>query len=141
MLRSISLLSAVLILCVAPVVAQRAEPIDIRLAGAWEGARTEGAACDTYIWRVERSPNGKYVVAFFGDPEMTDLINSATGVWWTKDGVFYERSAAQKNARNAYRYTVKAGKEVYFEYIAPENEKKASDCEAEYSFTESRKAE
>ena len=141
MIKYISLLSAVFVIGAATAVAQRAEPNDVRLVGAWEGARTEGAACDTYIWRVERGADGNYVVAFFGDSEMTDVINSEEGVWWTDNGVFYERSTAQKNARNAYRYTVKAGKEIYFEYIAPENEKNASDCEAEYSFTEFRKTE
>lgn len=141
MLKYCSLLSAVLVLYVVPVVAQGDQVIDVRLVGTWEGARTEGAACDTYIWRVERSADGKYLVAFFADPEMTDVINSEAGVWWTNNGVFYERSNAQENARNAYRYTVKAGKEIYFEYIAPKNEKNAGDCEAEYSFTEFRKTQ
>lgn len=135
------LLSAVFILSAAPVLAQRAEPIDLRLVGTWEGARIEEAACDTYIWRVYRGPDGKYVVEFFTDREMTDRLTREEGTWWTNKGVFYERPTAQESTRNVYRYTVKAGKEIYFEYISQENEKNASDCEAEYSFTEFKKTE
>lgn len=127
---------AVFLLLATTVSAQGAESMDARLVGIWEGARITEAACDSYIWRVDRSADGKYVVDFFADPEMTDRITSEKGIWWSNDGIFYEQSAAQKHAPNAFRYQSKGGNEVYFEYVAQENVK---DCEAEYSFTEFRK--
>ncbi|MGI9286539.1 MAG: hypothetical protein ACR2P1_14220, partial [Pseudomonadales bacterium] len=121
MIRFYKNVSAAFLLLTSIVLAQGSESIDARLVGAWEGSRITETACDSYIWRVDRSDDGKYVVDFFADPEMTDRITREEGTWWSKDGVFYEQSAAQKNSLNAFRYRSKGADEIYFEYIAQEN--------------------
>lgn len=105
-----------------------------RLVGNWQGQRDESGKCSYMSWTMKRSSDGKFEIAFYKNPEKTQLLNEERGRWETKGdkiSVFTEGVPTP----DVYTYTFTDDDTVHISAIERDP---SVDCMADYEFTDHR---
>jgi hypothetical protein len=111
-----------------------ASSLDERLVGHWQGQRNKEGKCSFMAWAMKRSPDGKFEIVFYKNPEKTQLINQESGRWETKGdklSLFTEGVPTP----DVYTYTFTDNDTVHFSTIERDP---SADCMADYEFTDHR---
>ena len=111
-----------------------AEPTDTRLVGNWEGQRDQEGKCSFMAWRMARTADGKFEIAFYADSGKKQIIGKEKGRWEVKgdklslltDGV---------PTPDVYVYTFIDDNSVRFSNVKRDP---SADCMADYEFTDHR---
>ena len=108
--------------------------IDKTLVGTWIGSETGIQFKNTKReWEMIRNEDGTFILKF--KTHNSDYISESTeeGIWWTKNGKFYEHHTGYKT--DVYEYEVQNENEIKFKSI-----KIRTYCESDtYEFIDKRK--
>jgi hypothetical protein len=112
-------------------------PSDDRLVGLWQGQRNRDGKCSFMAWKMTRTADGKFDVAFFGDPARSKLISQERGRWEAYDGTISLYSDGIPSP-DVYRYTFIGSNSVRLTNVKRDP---SADCMADYEFTDHRVVE
>lgn len=91
--------------------------IDLRLVGDWEGSEEDSQIRGmTKHWKMLRSKDGQFVLDFSVTIEGETQQFIEEGIWWVKDGKFYERHE-NSGKTDTYEYEVLNENQVKFKAI------------------------
>jgi hypothetical protein len=115
-------------------VSSLASALDGRMVGKWEGQRDRDGKCSFLAWTMNRTPDGRFDIAFYQNPEKTQLLNEERGQWETT-GDRISLITDDVPTPDVYTYTFTDSDTVHVSAIerAP-----SADCMADYEFTDHR---
>ncbi|WP_080427312.1 lipocalin family protein [Burkholderia ubonensis] len=111
-----------------------ASALDDRLVGNWQGQRDKDGKCSYMSWTMKRSLDGKFEIAFYKNPEKTQLLNEERGQWETK-GDKISLITEGVHTPDVYTYTFTDNDTVHLSAIERDP---SVDCMADYEFTDHR---
>ena len=123
-----------LLVAVLLSVSNLATALDGRMAGNWQGQRDKDEKCSYMAWTMKRSSDGKFEIAFYKNPEKTQLLNEERGQWVTKGdkiSLFTEGVPTP----DVYTYTFTDNDTVHVSAIERDP---SADCMSDYEFTDHR---
>jgi len=111
-----------------------AASIDERLVGNWQGQREQEGKCSFMAWKMSRTADGKFEIAFYGDSEKKKALGKEKGRWEASDGklsIFTDGVPTP----DVYAYSFIGDNSVKFSNIKRDP---SADCMADYEFTDHR---
>ncbi|RQU17738.1 hypothetical protein DF153_07185 [Burkholderia cenocepacia] len=123
-----------LLVAVLLSVSNLASALDGRMVGNWQGQRDKDGKCSYMAWTMKRSSDGKFEIAFYKNPEKTQLLNEARGQWETKGdkiSLFTEGIPTP----DVYTYTFIDNDTVHVSAVERDP---SADCMSDYEFTDHR---
>lgn len=107
---------------------------DERLVGEWKGQRDAESKCSFLAWKLIRSSDGTFEIAFYADPKRTTEVSHERGIWWVKANEYFAQTDGVPTPdvytfsfldKDTVRYTLQK--------LDP-----SADCKADYVFTDHR---
>jgi hypothetical protein len=124
----------ILLVAVLFSVSNLASALDDRMVGTWEGQRDKDGKCSYMAWTMKRSSDGKFEIAFYKNPERTQLLNEERGQWQT-NGDKISLLTEGTPTPDVYTYTFTDNDTVHVSAIERDP---SADCMADYEFTDHR---
>ena len=112
----------------------RAENLEQRLIGKWQGVRDTASKCEFLAWNSNFMSNGSFEITFFANKERTKKINTEHGSWKASNGQS-ELTTDGVPTPEIYLYTFINNNTV--KYVSTVKDPSA-DCQDDYEFTEYR---
>lgn len=111
-----------------------AADLDNRLAGEWQGQRDPQSKCSFLAWKLSRSSDGKFEIAFYADSSKTKETGRERGIWWVKANEYFTQTQGVPTP-DGYSYVFLNQDTVRYTGLKHDP---SADCDADYEFTDHR---